>query len=84
MSQIMGLIGPEHLEIFAFEFENFYFSLCLHSNIYNINQSAPNLVKIHMTIRYRMSLIMGLIGPEHVELFTLELEILLYFTLCTL
>ena len=30
----------------------------------NINQSAPNLVRMHMTIRSRMSSIMDLIGPE--------------------
>ena len=40
----------------------------------NINQSGPNLVKIYMTIRSRMSLIMDLIRPEHLELFALELK----------
>ena len=40
----------------------------------NMNQSAPNLVKVYMTIRYWMSLIMGLIGPDHLELFALEWE----------
>ena len=34
----------------------------------NINQSAPNLVQMCMTIRSRMSLIMELIGPELIEL----------------
>ena len=38
----------------------------------NINQSAPNLVKMYVTIRYRMSLIMDLIGPEMSELFALD------------
>ena len=46
----------------------------------NINQSAPNLVKVYMTIRSRMSSIMGLIGPEHLELFAFELKELLYCT----
>ena len=50
----------------------------------NINQSAPNLGKIYITIRSRMSSIMGLIGPEYPELFALELEKLQYFTLFTL
>ena len=40
----------------------------------NINQSAPNLVRMYMTIRSRMSLIMELIGPEPSELSALELE----------
>ena len=34
----------------------------------NINQSAPNLVKVYMTIRFWMSLIMELIRPELSEL----------------
>ena len=38
----------------------------------NINQSAPNVVNMYVTIRYRMSLIMGFIGPELSELFALE------------
>ena len=38
----------------------------------NINQSAPNLVKMYVTIRSRMRLIMDLLGPELSELFPLE------------
>ena len=44
----------------------------------NINQSAPNLVKMYMTIRSQMNLIMELIGPELSELSALELENLPY------
>ena len=40
----------------------------------NINQSSPNLVKMYMTTRARMSSIMELIGPEGSELSALELE----------
>ena len=40
----------------------------------NINQSAPNLVKLYMTIISRMISILGLIGPERPELFALELN----------
>ena len=40
----------------------------------NINQSAPHLVTIYMTIRFRMSSIMVKIGPEHPQLFAIELE----------
>ena len=50
----------------------------------NINQSAPTLVRMYMTIRSRMSSIMELIGPELSELPALELENLPYFTLLTL
>ena len=50
----------------------------------NINHSAPNLVKIYITIRSRMSSILGLVVPELTELFALELKKLLYFTLFTL
>ena len=38
----------------------------------NIDQSAPNLVKMYVVIRSRMGLIMDLIGPELSELFALE------------
>ena len=39
----------------------------------NINQSAPNVVQMYMTIRSRMSSIMELIGPELSKvLFALE------------
>ena len=38
----------------------------------NIKQSAPNLVKMYVTIRSQMSSIMDLIGPEFSELFALE------------
>ena len=48
-----------------------------------INQSAPILVKQYKAIRSRVSTIMGGIGPEQLELFALEFEKLLYFTLFT-
>ena len=82
MSLIMGLIGLEPLELFALELEKnaiFDFVYTLASTI--INKLAPNLVKIYMTIRFRMSLIMGVIAPEQLELFALEFEKFLYFTL---
>ena len=65
MSLIMGQMEPEHLELFALEFRKsaeYDFVYTLAST--NINQSAPNLVKMCMTIRARMSLIMELIRPE--------------------
>ena len=65
MSSILGLIGPEPLELFALELKKiavFQFVYTLAST--NINQSAPNLVKIYMTIRPQMSSILDLIGLE--------------------
>ena len=47
-------------------------------------QSAPNLVKMYVTLRSRMSLIMDLIGLELSELSALELENLSYLTLLTI
>ena len=65
MSSIMGQIEPERPELFALEFgkiaeSDFVYTLAST----NINQSAPNLVKMYMTIRSRISLIMDLIGPK--------------------
>ena len=73
MYSIMGQIEAEHPELLALEFgktTEFDFVYILTSA--NINQSAPNLVKIYVTTRSQMSLIMDLIGPELSELFALE------------
>ena len=62
MSSIMGQIGPEHPELFALEYGKIVqsdFVYILSST--NINQSAPNLVKMYMIIRSLMSSIMDLI-----------------------
>ena len=61
----MGQIEPEHPELFALEFgkiaeTDFVYTLACT----NINQSAPNLVKMYVTIRSQMSLIMNVIGLE--------------------
>ena len=73
MSLIMEQIKPKHTELFALEFgkiaeSDFVYTLAST----NINQSAPNLVKMYVTIRSRMSLIMDLIGPELSKFFALE------------
>ena len=65
MSSIMGQIKSEHTELLALEFgkiaeSDFVFTLAST----NIDQSAPNLVKMYMTMRSPMILIMGLIEPE--------------------
>ena len=73
MSSIMEQIKPEHPELFALEFgkiaeNDFVYTLASP----NINQSALNLVKMYVTIRFRMGSIMDLIGAELSELFALE------------
>ena len=82
MSLIMGQIEPEHPELFALEFgktaeTDFVYTL----GSTNINQSAPNLVKLYVIIRSQTSLIMDLIGPELFVLSALELENLPYLNL---
>ena len=62
MSLIMEQMKPEHLELFALEFgkiaeTDFVCTLAFP----NINQSAPNLVKMYVAIRSRMSSIIDLI-----------------------
>ena len=72
-SLIMEQIKPEHMELFALEFGKIAetdFDYILESP--NMSQSAPNLVKMYVTMRPRMSLIMDLIGAELSELFALE------------
>ena len=65
MSSIMGQIELEHWELFAHEFgkiaeSDFVYTLAST----NIDQSTPNLVKMYITIRSWMSLIMDLIKPK--------------------
>ena len=59
MSSIMGQIEPEHPELFALEFGKMSESDFVYTPAStNINQSALNLVKMYVTIRSPMSLIM--------------------------
>ena len=65
MSFIIGQIEPEKPELSALEFgkiteSDFVYTLASR----NIDQSAPNLVKMYVTIRSWMSLIIDLIKPE--------------------
>ena len=85
MSSIMGQIEAEHPELFALEFgkiaeSDFVYTLAST----NIDQSAPDLVKMYMTIRSRVSSIMDVIGLGLFELSALEFENLPYLTLFTL
>ena len=59
MSLIKGEIEPECPELFALEFgkiAEYYFVYTLAST--SINQSAPNLVQMYMTIRAQTTSIM--------------------------
>ena len=81
MSSIIEQIKPEHPQLFALEFgkiaeTDFVYTLAS-PNIYtlaspSISQSVPNMVKLYVTIRSRMSSITDLIGAELSELFALE------------
>ena len=65
MSLNIGRIEPEHPELFALEFgkiAEYDFVYTLLST--NIDQSAPNLVKMYVIIRSWMGSIMDPIGPE--------------------
>ena len=73
MSSIMEQIEPEHPEFFVLEFGKISESDIVYTLAsINIDQSAPNLVKMYVTIRSRMRSIMDLIGSELFELFALE------------
>ena len=75
ISLIMGIIGPEHSELFALELEkNAEFDIVYTLASTNINQSAPNLVEVYVTVRSRMSYTMDLIRIEHLQLSAFELE----------
>ena len=85
MSSIMEQIKLENPELFALEFgriveTDFVYTLASP----NVNQSAPNLVKMYLTIRSRMSSVMDLIGADLSELFAVEFAKLLNLTLFTL
>ena len=59
MSSIIGQIKPEHLELFALDLgkiaaSDFVYTLAST----NINQAAPNLVKMYVTVRSQLGLIM--------------------------
>ena len=71
----MGPIRPEQLELFALELEkvaafDFVYSLAFT----NINQLAPKLVTMYMSIRSQSSVIMGQVIPDQSLLPALEIE----------
>ena len=85
MSSIMGQIELEHPELFALEFEKIAESDFLYTLAStNIDQSTPNLVKMYVTKRSQMRLIMDLIRhncPSYLLLNSLNLHYLTLFTL---
>ena len=79
MSLIMGHIELEHQELFALEFGKIAESDLVYTLAStNIDQSTPNLVKMYVTIRSRMSSI-----TDMFELSALEFENLPYLILFT-
>ena len=81
MSSILGQVESEHPKLFALQFgkiaeSDFVYTLAST----NIDQSTPNLVRMYMTIRLRMRLIIDLIALELYELSALEFENLPYLT----
>ena len=85
MSSIMGQIESEQPKLLALEFgkiaeSDFVFTLAST----NIELSSPNLMKMYVSIRSRMSMIMDLIRPELYELSALEFENFSYLTMFTL
>ena len=85
MRSILGQIESEHPELFALEFGKIAESDFVYTPAStNIDQSAPNLVKMYVTTRLWMSSIMDLIGPELSKLSALEFENFSYLTLFTL
>ena len=74
MNSIMDLIGPELLELSVLDTKIiviFYLVYTLTSA--NIDQSAPDLIIIYVTVRSPMSLIMVSIRQKQPKLFYLEL-----------
>ena len=85
MSSILGQIESEHPELFAHDFGKIAESDIVYTPAStNIDQSAPNLVIMYVTIRLQMSSIIDLIGPELSELSALEFKNFPYLILFTL
>ena len=82
ISLFTGPTGPEQLEFFGLELWKiaaFDFVYSLTST--NINQSAPNLVTMNMSIRSRMSFIMGQVILDQLWFSVLEVEKLNFISL---
>ena len=74
-SSIMDPIGPKQLELFGLELWKIAaFGFVYSLTFTNVNQSAPNLVTMIMSIRSPMSLIMGHVIPGQLVFTVLEIE----------
>ena len=73
-SSIMNLIGREWLELSAFYFKKMLYLTVYTLSSANINQSAPNLVTMYMSIRFQTSSIMGQVVPDQSVLSAFEIE----------
>ena len=75
MSSIIGQVKSENPELFALEIRKFaIFDFFYSLSSANMDQSVPNLATIYIAIKSLMSLIMGQIKSENLELFALEFE----------
>ena len=82
MSSVLGPSGPEQLELFALELRKIAaFDFVYSVTSTNINQTAPNLVTMNMSIRSQMSLIMGQVIPDQLVFSVLEIEKLNFISL---
>ena len=73
ISFIMVIIGLDHWKLFALELGKIAeLDLVYTLASTNINQSVPNLVRMYVTMRSWISLIMDAIRPELSELYELE------------
>ena len=78
VSSIMGVIRQNNLSYLPLNLKNWYISLCLHCSIYKYQPVSSKVGQnIYDSLRSQIGLIKGVIGPEQVELFALELESLL-------
>ena len=79
-SLIMIRIKPEHPELFALEFGKIAESDFVYTLVStDIDQSAPNLVKMYVTMNSQRSLIMDLIRPGAVCTELLRIFFILVF-----
>ena len=78
----MGPFEPEQLELFALELgKNAAFDFVYSLASTNINQSAPNLVTVNISIRSQMSLILHQVIPDQSVFSALEIEKLNFISL---
>ena len=72
-NSIINLVGQNGQSYLPFIKETVIFDFVYTLSSANIGQSAPNFCKIFTSNRIWMSLIMGPIRPEQLELFAIEL-----------